>query len=127
MKRLKRWQLNQRKYMFTLGVTDPTMVFCGIYKEIVTHHSILCKTEEHCKKCGHPFLGRSCYQAYSCFTLVREWCFDERCSRSFTSCFNKDNNGHLRPSISRIKGKNGRKLCKTLKYPVNGVQYGIQL
>lgn len=57
MKRLKRWQLNQRKYMFTLGVTDPTMVFCGIYKEIVTHHSIYSRLKNIAKNADIPFLG----------------------------------------------------------------------
>lgn len=53
-KRLKRWQLNQRKFMFTLGVTDPTMVFCGIYKE---HHSIYSRLKTIAKNAGIPFLG----------------------------------------------------------------------
>lgn len=57
MKRLKKWQLNQRKYMFTLGITDPTMVFCGIYKEIVTHHSIYSRLKTITANADIPFLG----------------------------------------------------------------------
>ncbi|BDP61471.1 transposase [Enterococcus faecium] len=30
--------------MLTLGVTDPTMIFCGIYKELITHHAIYARS-----------------------------------------------------------------------------------
>lgn len=54
---LKRWQVNQRKYMLTLGITEPTMIFCGIYKEIVTHHSIYSRLKTITGNAGLPFLG----------------------------------------------------------------------
>lgn len=54
---MKKWLVNQRKYMLTLGVTDPTMVFCGIYKEIVIHHAIYSRLISLTEKAGIPFLG----------------------------------------------------------------------
>lgn len=54
---LKKWQINQRKYMLTLGVTDPTMIFCGIYKELITHQAIYARLITICEKAGIPFLG----------------------------------------------------------------------
>nr|WP_242478260.1 site-specific integrase [Enterococcus faecium] len=54
---MKKRLVNQRKYMLTLGVTDPTMVFCGIYKEIVTHHAIYSRLISLTEKAGIPFLG----------------------------------------------------------------------
>ena len=57
MKQLKKWHINQRKYMFTLGITDPTMVFCGIYKELVTHQSIYSRLKTITRDADIPFLG----------------------------------------------------------------------
>jgi len=54
---LKKWQVNQRKYMLTLGVTDPTMIFCGVYKELITHHSIYSRLINITDKACIPFLG----------------------------------------------------------------------
>ncbi|MCK6017220.1 site-specific integrase [Enterococcus faecium] len=54
---LKKWQINQRKYMLTLGITDPTMIFCGIYKELITHHAIYARLITICEKAMVPFLG----------------------------------------------------------------------
>lgn len=54
---LKKWQLNQRMYMLSLGITDPTMIFCGIYKQMITHHAIFSRMKTITEKCGIPFLG----------------------------------------------------------------------
>jgi len=54
---LKKWQINQKRYMLTLGITDPTMIFCGIYKEIITKHAIYSRMITICKNSGIPFLG----------------------------------------------------------------------
>lgn len=54
---LKKWQLNQRMYMLSLGITDPTMIFCGIYKQMITHHAIFSRMKTITEKCGLPFLG----------------------------------------------------------------------
>ena len=57
MATLKKWQLNQRMYMLSLGITDPTMIFCGIYKQMITHHAIFSRMKTITEKCGLPFLG----------------------------------------------------------------------
>lgn len=57
IKILKKWQINQRKYMLNLGITDPTMIFCGIYKQMITHHAIFSRMKTITEKCGVPFLG----------------------------------------------------------------------
>ena len=54
---LKKWQLNQRMYMLSLGITDPAMIFCGIYKQMITHHAIFSRMKTITEKCGIPFLG----------------------------------------------------------------------
>lgn len=54
---LKKWQINQRKYMLSLGITDPTMIFCGIYKQMITHHAIYARMLTITNKSGIPFLG----------------------------------------------------------------------
>ena len=54
---LKKWQINQKRYMLTLGITDPTMIFCGLYKEIITKHAIYSRMITICKNSGIPFLG----------------------------------------------------------------------
>ena len=54
---LKKWQINLRKYMLTLGITEPTMIFCGIYKQIITHHAIYVRMQTITNKSGIPFLG----------------------------------------------------------------------
>ncbi|MGG5369534.1 tyrosine-type recombinase/integrase [Enterococcus sp. AZ196] len=54
---LKKWQINQRKYMLSLGITDPTMIFCGIYKQMITHHAIYARMLTITEKSGIPFLG----------------------------------------------------------------------
>lgn len=54
---LKKWQINQRKYMLSLGITDPTMIFCGIYKQMITHHAIYTRMQTITNKSGVPFLG----------------------------------------------------------------------
>ncbi|MDH6364711.1 integrase [Enterococcus sp. PF1-24] len=54
---LKHWQINQRKYMLSVGITDPTMIFCGIYKELVTHHAIYIRIKTMAEKTNLPFLG----------------------------------------------------------------------
>lgn len=54
---LRKWQLNQRMYMLSLGITDPTMIFCGIYKQMITHHAIFSRMKTITEKCGIPFLG----------------------------------------------------------------------
>ena len=43
--------------MLTLGITEPTMFFCGIYKEIITKHAIYSHMITICKNVGIPFLG----------------------------------------------------------------------
>lgn len=43
--------------MLTLGVTDPTMIFCGVYKELIAHHSIYSRLISLTEKAGIPFLG----------------------------------------------------------------------
>lgn len=40
MKILNKWQINQRKYMLNIGITDSKLIFCGTYNQVVTHHSI---------------------------------------------------------------------------------------
>lgn len=57
MSMLKKWQVNQRKYMLNLGITDPTMIFCGIYKQIITHHAIYARMLTITDKANIPFLG----------------------------------------------------------------------
>lgn len=54
---LKKWQINQRMYMLSLGITDPTMIFCGIYKQMITHHAIFSRMKTITEKTGLPFLG----------------------------------------------------------------------
>nr|WP_321387353.1 tyrosine-type recombinase/integrase [uncultured Enterococcus sp.] len=54
---LKKWQINQRKYMLSLGITEPTMIFCGIYKQMITHHAIYARMLTITDKCSIPFLG----------------------------------------------------------------------
>ncbi|MGM0111066.1 tyrosine-type recombinase/integrase [Enterococcus sp. DIV0187] len=54
---LKRWQIDQRKYMLSLGITDPSLVFCGIYKQIITHHSIYQRLKTITTNAELPFLG----------------------------------------------------------------------
>ena len=54
---LKKWQLDQRKYMLHIGITDPTMIFCGIYKEVITKHAIYSRMITICKNSDIPFLG----------------------------------------------------------------------
>lgn len=54
---LKKWQINQRKYMLSLGITDPTMIFCGIYKQLITHHAIYVRMKTITEKANIPFLG----------------------------------------------------------------------
>lgn len=54
---LKKWQLDQRKYMLHIGITDPTMIFCGIYKEVITKHAIYSRMITICKNANIPFLG----------------------------------------------------------------------
>lgn len=54
---LKKWQINQRKYMLSLGISDPTMIFCGIYKQMITHHAIYARMLTITDKSGIPFLG----------------------------------------------------------------------
>lgn len=57
MKWLKKWQINQKKFMLHLGITDPEMIFCGVYKQTVTKHAIYSRMINICKKAGIPFLG----------------------------------------------------------------------
>ncbi|XUD03353.1 hypothetical protein IGJ34_001318 [Enterococcus sp. AZ177] len=57
IKTLKKWQINQRKYMLTIGITDPKLIFCGIYNQVVSHHSIYKRLQTITEKCGIPFLG----------------------------------------------------------------------
>ncbi|MHC5248979.1 tyrosine-type recombinase/integrase [Enterococcus sp. LJL90] len=54
---LKKWQINQRKYMLSIGQTDPTVIFCGIYKQTVTHHAIYIRLKTITEKADLPFLG----------------------------------------------------------------------
>lgn len=55
--KLKKWQINQRKYMLTLGITEPTTIFCGIYKQTITHHAIYARLITITKEANVPFLG----------------------------------------------------------------------
>lgn len=55
--KLKKWQINQRKYMLTLGITEPTSIFCGIYKQTITHHAIYARLITITKEANVPFLG----------------------------------------------------------------------
>ena len=54
---LKKWQLNQKEFMLHIGLTNPEMIFCGIYKQIVTHHAIYVRLQTITEKAGVPFLG----------------------------------------------------------------------
>ena len=54
---MKKWQIDQRKYMLSLGITDPSLIFCGIYKQIITHHSIYQRLKTITINAGLPFLG----------------------------------------------------------------------
>ena len=40
-----------------LFVTNPTLVFCGTYKESITHHAIYAGLKNITRKSGIPFLG----------------------------------------------------------------------
>ncbi|MFS0939074.1 tyrosine-type recombinase/integrase [Enterococcus casseliflavus] len=55
--KLKKWQIDQRKYMLTLGITEPTSIFCGIYKQTITHHAIYARLITIAKEANVPFLG----------------------------------------------------------------------
>ena len=55
--KLKKWQIDQRKYMLTLGITEPTSIFCGIYKHTITHHAIYARLITITKEANVPFLG----------------------------------------------------------------------
>lgn len=54
---LKKWQLNQKEFMLHIGLTNPEMIFCGIYKQIITHHAIYVRLQTITEKVGVPFLG----------------------------------------------------------------------
>lgn len=54
---LKRWQINQKIYMLEYGETNPTMVFCGINKQYVSHNSFYARLKHITKLAGVPFLG----------------------------------------------------------------------
>lgn len=54
---LKKWQIDQRKYMLSLGISDPSLIFCGIYKQIITHHGIYQRMKTITANAGIPFLG----------------------------------------------------------------------
>lgn len=54
---LKKWQIDQRKYMLSLGVTDPSLIFCGIYKQKITHHGIYQRMKTITANADIPFLG----------------------------------------------------------------------
>lgn len=43
--------------MLTIGITDPKLIFCGIYNQVVSHHSIYKRLQTITEKCGIPFLG----------------------------------------------------------------------
>nr|WP_277988471.1 tyrosine-type recombinase/integrase [Enterococcus plantarum] len=43
--------------MLTVGITDPKLIFCGIYNQVVSHHSIYKRLQTITEKCGIPFLG----------------------------------------------------------------------
>lgn len=54
---LKKWSIQQRAVMLQLGITNPTMIFCGMYKEIITHHAIYARMINITKKADVPFYG----------------------------------------------------------------------
>jgi integrase len=54
---LKKWQLNQRRFMLSLGITDSTMIFCGIYKQYISHHAIYARMKTITTNAKVPFLG----------------------------------------------------------------------
>lgn len=72
MRILKKWQINQRKYMLTIGITDPKLIFCDIYNQVVTHHSIYQRLQTITENCGIPFLGVhvTCHMSHGIRTLV---------------------------------------------------------
>ncbi len=43
--------------MLTLGITEPTSIFCGIYKQTITHHAIYARLITITKEANVPFLG----------------------------------------------------------------------
>ncbi len=54
---LKKWRTNQKKFMLHIGLTNPEMIFCGIYKQIITHHGIYVRLQTITERAGVPFLG----------------------------------------------------------------------
>lgn len=54
---LKRWQINQRIYMLECGETNPTMIFCGINKQYVSHNLFYARLKHITNLAGIPFLG----------------------------------------------------------------------
>lgn len=40
--------------MLTLGVTDPAMIFCGVYEEVIAKHTIYSRMITVCKNSGIP-------------------------------------------------------------------------
>lgn len=54
---LKKWKIKQKEFMLHIGITNPEMVFCGIYKQFVTHHAIYVRLQTITEKAGVPFLG----------------------------------------------------------------------
>ena len=43
--------------MLTIGITDPKLIFCGIYNQVFSHHSIYQRLQTITENCGIPFLG----------------------------------------------------------------------
>lgn len=54
---LKRWQVNQRIHMLKYGQTNPTMIFCGPNKQLISHNSFYARFKHIVKNAGIPFLG----------------------------------------------------------------------
>jgi len=66
---LKKWQVSRRKYMLSVGITNPTNVFCGIYKQVVTHHATYTRLKTITEKSGIPFLGNHSFR-HTCASML---------------------------------------------------------
>lgn len=69
MTELKKWQVNQRKYMLSVGITNPSTLFCGIYKQVTTHHAIYTRLKNITSKADVPFLGNHVFR-HTCASML---------------------------------------------------------
>lgn len=122
MKELKKWRLNQKKYMFAVGVTEPFFIFSGIYKEMINHHAIYRRFQAITKHAGIPFLGIHVTRHTHASLLLE------------SGATMKEVQTRLRHSsikmtmdiYSHLSQESKEKTVENFVNYVNGIQYGIQ-